>query len=77
MSKNLHCNLIFRPEVEGGFTVIIPALPGCITYGSNLVEAKAMALDAIKAYLQSVRKHGGEVMSDDQSFIASLDVAYA
>jgi predicted RNase H-like HicB family nuclease len=77
MAKNLHYNLIFRPEPEGGFTVIIPALPGCITYGKNLLEAKAMAADAIKAYLKSVRKHGGELVSDNQNFIASVDVAYA
>ena len=77
MSKNLHYNLIFRAEPEGGFTVVVPALPGCVTYGKNLIEAKAMAADAVAAYLKSVRKHGGELVSDERSFIASLDVAYA
>ena len=34
--KILHYNLIFKPEAEGGFTVIVPSLPGCVTYGKNL-----------------------------------------
>ena len=73
----MHYNLIFRPEIEGGFTVIVPALAGCITFGRTLTEAKEMAIDAIDSYLKSVRKHGGEVVSDEHSFITSLDVAYS
>ncbi len=77
MSKFLHYNLIFRPEPEGGFTVLVPALPGCITYGHDLAEAKEMARDAIAVYLKSARKRKETVASDDHSFITSLDVAYA
>jgi predicted RNase H-like HicB family nuclease len=51
MRKNLRFNVIFRPEPEGGFTVIVPSLPGCVTYGRNLEEAKKMAVDAIKGYI--------------------------
>lgn len=53
MTETLHYNLIFRPELEGGFTVIVPSLPGCITYGKNLEEAKEMARDAIEGYTGS------------------------
>ena len=53
--KILHYNLIFKPEREGGFTVIVPSLPGCVTYGKNLEEAKEMARDAIKGYLYSLK----------------------
>jgi len=55
--KKLSHNIIFRPEPEGGFTVIVPSLPGCITYGKNLQEAKKMAIDAIKGYIISLKKH--------------------
>ncbi|MBI4137866.1 MAG: type II toxin-antitoxin system HicB family antitoxin [Candidatus Sungbacteria bacterium] len=71
--KHLHYHTIFRAEPKGGFTVIVPALPGCITYGKNLHEAKRMARDAIGAYLASLRKHGEAVPSDNESFIASID----
>ncbi len=56
--NNLSYNLIFRPEPEGGFTVTVPALQGCVTYGKNLKQAKSMALDAIAGYIASLKKHG-------------------
>ena len=75
--KNLYYNLIFQPEPEGGFTVIVPALPGCITYGKNLVEAKHMALDAIKGYIASLRKDRERIPTDEKSFISSVQVHVA
>lgn len=73
----LQYNIILRPELEGGFTVVVPALPGCITYGKNLKEAKEMAYDAISAYLASVKKHGGSVISDKDNLFATLEITYA
>ena len=61
--KILHYNLIFKPEAEGGFTVIVPSLPGCVTYGKNLEEAKEMARDAIEGYLYSLKKHKESIPS--------------
>lgn len=56
-TNNLHYNLIFRPEPEGGFTVIVPSLPGCISYGKTLEDARKNAADAIGGYVASLRKH--------------------
>ena len=39
MKKTFRYNVILRPEPEGGFTVVVPSLPGCVTYGRNLKEA--------------------------------------
>ena len=72
--KRLFYTIILRPEPEGGFTVVVPALPGCITYGKNLDDAKAMAADAIKAYIASLRKHGETIPSDEKSFVAHVDI---
>ena len=57
-AKNLESqyNVIFRPEPEGGFTVLVPALPGCVSYGRTLKEARQMAADAIEGYIVSFRK---------------------
>ena len=63
--KYLQYNLVFRPEPEGGFTVNVPALPGCITYGKNLEEAQRQAQDAIKGYTASMRKHNERLPSDE------------
>lgn len=70
--KMLNYNLIFKQEPEGGYTVTVPSLPGCITYGKNLDEAKNMASDAIQAYIASLRKHGEPIPSDETLFITTV-----
>lgn len=70
--EKLQYNVIFRPEPEGGYTVMVPALPGCITYGRNLKEARRMAVDAIQGYLLTLKKHKESIPSDDETFIGSV-----
>jgi predicted RNase H-like HicB family nuclease len=53
-------------EPEGRFTVIVPALPGCITYGEDLDEAIAMAKEAIELYIEEL-KDRGEIIPDDSN----------
>ena len=72
--KNLRYTILLRPEPEGGFTAIVPALPGCITYGRNLSEARKMAMDAIGGYLQSLKKHGEPIPTDAESFLTSVEI---
>lgn len=74
MEKVLHYNLIFTPEPEGGFTVIVPSLPGCVTYGKDLNEAKEMARDAILAYVYSLKKHREKIPSNLGGFMATVEV---
>lgn len=74
-SGNLQFNIIFKPEPEGGFTVSVPSLPGCITYGENIKEAKKMAVDAIKGYLYSMKKNGeNTVESDEENFMNTVSI---
>jgi antitoxin HicB len=70
-------NIFLRPEPEGGFTAIVPALPGCVTYGRTLSEAKNMAKDAIRGYIESLKKHKEPIPTDDETLVASLDLEYA
>jgi antitoxin HicB len=72
--QNLLYNLFFQPEPEGGFTVTVPALPGCVSYGKSLEEAKAMAADAIQGYITSLKKHNEPIPSDESSFISSIEI---
>ena len=74
MRKTFRYSVIFRPEPEGGFTVIVPSLPGCVTYGRNLKEAKKMAIDAIKGYIVSLKKHKEAVPSDEENFFTSVEI---
>jgi antitoxin HicB len=56
--------VLFEPADEGGYVVTCPALPGLVTEGDTLDEARAMAQDAIRAYLQSLQKDCLPVPSD-------------
>ncbi len=73
IAKIAHYTLFLRPEPEGGFTVIVPALPGCVTYGRNLKEAHVMARDAIGGYIASLKKHGETIPNDEQSLVTSIN----
>ncbi|MGH9775044.1 MAG: type II toxin-antitoxin system HicB family antitoxin [Candidatus Acidiferrales bacterium] len=72
-----HFNIVLRPEPEGGYTAIVPALPGCVTYGRTLAEAKKMAKDAITGYIESLKKHKEPIPTDNETLVASLDLEYA
>jgi len=72
-----HYNIMLRPEPEGGFTATVPALPGCVTYGRTLSEAREMAKDAISGYIESLKKHKEPIPTDDETLVASLDLEYS
>jgi len=48
--------VLFEPAEEGGFVVTCPAFPGLVTEGDTLEEARAMAEDAIRGYIESLQK---------------------
>lgn len=50
-------NAVFEPQKEGGYTAWIPALPGCISEGETLSEAKQNLLDALEGYLTVANRH--------------------
>jgi antitoxin HicB len=75
VNSKLQFNIIFRPEKEGGFTAMVPLLPGCISYGKTLSEAKKMIADAIDGYIFSMKKRGEIVETDANSFISTLNVS--
>ncbi|MBM4284409.1 MAG: type II toxin-antitoxin system HicB family antitoxin [Deltaproteobacteria bacterium] len=44
--------VVLEPSDEGGFTVYVPSLPGCISEGETLEEAMANIREAIELYLE-------------------------
>ncbi len=45
-------NVVLEPSDEGGFTVYVPALPGCISEGETEEEAMTNIREAIELYLE-------------------------
>jgi predicted RNase H-like HicB family nuclease len=46
--------VILEPSEEGGFTALVPALPGCISEGRSRDEALSNIREAINLYLEPV-----------------------
>jgi predicted RNase H-like HicB family nuclease len=67
--------IILNPEPEGGYTVIVPSLPGCITYGNDIEHAKDMAKEAIEGYIGLLKDQGEEIPDDSRSLEYSLTLA--
>jgi antitoxin HicB len=58
---------VFQPEPEGGFTVTCPALPGLVTHGETLDEARAMARDAMEGLIEIMLEKGKPVPESDMA----------
>lgn len=56
----MNLQIILEPSEEGGFTALVPSLPGCISEGDTKEEALANLREAIHLYLEPVE--------DDQTF---------
>ncbi len=54
----------FEPLDEGGYNVLVPAMPEICTFGATLEEARAMARDAIRCVLESALKNGEPIPQD-------------
>ncbi len=65
MSREYNYTAVFEPAEEGGFIVTFPALPGLITEGDTLEEARTMAIDALRGYLESLAKDGAAAPAED------------
>ena len=74
--KILNFTVIITPDVSGGYVVTGPALPGLVTEGDTLEEARAMGADAIRGYLESLEKDG-EPIPVDQSITEQFTVEVA
>jgi len=46
--------VILEPSAEGGYTIIVPSLPGCITEGETKEEALANVQESVELYLDPV-----------------------
>ncbi|MFQ5657926.1 MAG: type II toxin-antitoxin system HicB family antitoxin [Candidatus Methylomirabilales bacterium] len=56
--------VFFESLAEGGYNVVVPAIPEICTFGANLAEARQMAEDAIRCFLESARQRGERIPRD-------------
>ncbi len=74
MSKNFY-KVIFEPQEEGGYTVTVPSLPGCISEGDTYDDALANIKEAIALYLESLRADGLPI-PDENHLIVEVEAPH-
>ena len=53
--------VLLNKEPEEGYTVTVPSLPECVTYGETIEESIDMAKEAIELYIGSLKAHGESI----------------
>ncbi len=69
--------IVLKREPEGGYTVTVPALPGCITYGEDVEEAITMAEEVIELYIEELQSRGEEIPDDSNTLEYSIHLKTA
>ena len=59
--KKLIYPAIFTPDKDGGYTVVVPDLPGCVTEGDDIEESISMAEDAASGWILGELEEGNSV----------------
>jgi antitoxin HicB len=62
MTRNF--KVLLEPNEDGGYTVHVPLLPGCISEGDTRKEALANIKEAIEAYCESLEADGEQIPSE-------------
>jgi predicted RNase H-like HicB family nuclease len=55
------------PEKEGGYTVVVPVLPGCVSYGRTVEEATENAKEAIELHLENLTAHNEPIPEGNET----------
>lgn len=73
--SELSYRVLLTKEMEGGYTITVPTLPGCVTYGDTVDEAISMAREAIDLYLESLEAHGEPIPDERATLEYTLTVS--
>jgi predicted RNase H-like HicB family nuclease len=65
---------IFEKNEDGGYTVTVPSLPGCISEGDTFDEALKNIKEAITLYLEVMKKDKEKIKEDEEIIIAPVKV---
>jgi antitoxin HicB len=76
MNDRRYTIILYPDTEEGGYTVVVPALPGCITQGETIEEAIAMGKDAIQLYVETLLADGLPV-PEEQEHLQAIVVGIA
>jgi predicted RNase H-like HicB family nuclease len=67
--------VVLERELDGGYVVSVPALPGCVTQGETRAEALANAREAIALYIEDCRAAGDPVPTEEGREFIEVEAA--
>ncbi len=68
---------VFQEELEGGYSVWIPELPGCASQGETFEEALQNIKEAITLYLEDTDKTSDNEIEYKKQFVVPVKISYA
>lgn len=75
--KKYRFTVFCEPQEEGGYTVTVPSLPGCISEGDTFEEAQVNIAEAIESYLGSLMIEGDEIpVEEKEEVVSSVNVIF-
>lgn len=77
MASEHSYTVVLEPQVEGGYTVTVPALPEVVTEGNTEMEALAMAKEAIGLVIEYRKAQGLPIPPDAPPAVRTVKVAAA
>jgi predicted RNase H-like HicB family nuclease len=66
---------VLEREADGGYVVVVPALPGCVSQGESRAEALANIREAIELYLEDCRAAGDPIPNEDGKEFVEVEAA--
>ena len=57
MPRDLQVTVVFEEDEDGGYTVVSPSVPGCVSYGKTIEEGKRNFQKALKLHLACLKAH--------------------
>ena len=69
VAKVLQYTAVFEPEDKGGYSVTVPALPGCISEGDTFEQALFNIKEAAELYLEDLK--GSDIPREEKPIVVS------
>ncbi len=63
--------IVFEPSEEGGYTVFVPSLPGCISEGDTTEEALKNIEEAIELYIEPVED---DLVLEEKALVKEIEL---
>jgi predicted RNase H-like HicB family nuclease len=65
MPRTLSYKVVLEPSKDGGYSVYVPSLPGCVSEGDSYQEALDSIREAIRGWLEVAQESGDDIPTSD------------